>query len=769
MAKFGIGQPVERTEDPRLLTGKGHFVADLSLPEQTWLSVVRSPFAAAEILAIRTDAAKASEGVLGVYTANDLTKVGIDLIPPGFVGKNRDGSEMKAPGRPVLAEKRANYVGEPVAIVVAETADLAHDGAELVEVDYNEHPSVTDATEAMSNKAPLVHDNAPGNLSFDWELGNEKKTEEAFAKADHVIKLDLLNNRIVPNPMECRAAIAEYDKKKGFTITCSSQGVHSLQRQFSSILGIEKNEVRVKTGDVGGGFGMKIFMYPEYIHVLFAARALERPVRWISERTEAFISDTHGRDHATHVELALDKKAKILGLKVRTIANLGAQISNFGIFVPTLAGTAMLPGCYAIPAVHANVLGVFTNTPPIDAYRGAGRPEAAYVIERIVDAAARELNIAPDEIRRRNFITSAQMPFETATGNTYDTGDFVKNMDDAMKRADWKEFSARKDEAAKHGKLRGIGIASYIEACAGGGPEEATLEISVDGRARLLIGTQSNGQGHETAYRQIVAERLGIEPDRIDFLQGDTEAISFGSGTGGSRSIPVGGSALSETAFKILERGRNLAADILEASAEDISFEDGRFVIPGTDLEVSLAAAAKRADQEGSPLAESAQWTPPAATFPNGTHVCELEIDPDTGETKIIRYTVVDDFGTVVNPLLLAGQVHGGVGQGVGQALFEQTLYDSDSGQMLTASFMDYAMPRADDLPVINFTWNSIPSTTNALGIKGSGEAGAIGAPPAVINALIDALADHGVTHIEMPATPDRVWSLINERKRQAA
>lgn len=769
MAKFGIGQPVERAEDPRLLTGRGRFTADLALPGQAWLQVVRSPFAAATVRGIRADDAAKAEGVLGVYTADDLAKAGIEEIPPSFVGENRDGSKMKAPARRVLAGTKVHYVGEPVAFVVAESADLARDAAELVEVDYDELPSVTDASAALADGAPAVHDGVPGNVSFDWGLGDEAKTDEAFRGAARVIELDLVNNRVVPNPMECRAAVAEYDPKAGYTITCGSQGVHSLRRQFAAILGVEQDQVRVKTGDVGGGFGMKIFMYPEYVQALFAAKALGRPVRWISERTEAFLSDTHGRDHATHAELALDPEARFLGLRVRTVANLGAQISNFGIFVPTMAGTAMLAGCYATPAVYANVVGVLTNTPPVDAYRGAGRPEAAFVIERIVDKAARELGIAPDEIRRRNFIRSDQMPFTTPTGQTYDTGDFVRNMDDALERSGWKGFEARRKESAKRGRLRGIGLASYIEACSGGGPEEATLEIGADGRARLLIGTQSNGQGHETAYRQIVSERLGLDPEAIDVVQGDTGEIGFGSGTGGSRSVPVGGAAISEAAVKIVERGRSLAADALEASADDVAFEDGRFTIPGTDLEVSLAAAAERAAQAGEPLADSSQWTPPAATFPNGTHVCEIEIDPATGAVEIVGYTVVDDFGTVINPLLLAGQVHGGVVQGIGQALLEHTRYDGESGQLLSASFMDYALPRADDAPAIDFTYNVVPSTTNALGMKGAGEAGAIGAPPAVINALVDALRDHGVGHVDMPATPERLWRIVQDGARKAA
>ena len=769
MAQFGIGQPVERAEDPRFLTGRGRYTADLSLPGQAWLQVVRSPMACADIRSVRTEAAAQAEGVLGVFTAADLAAAGVGPLPPLYVGKNRDGSANLVPSRPALAGERVHYVGEPVAVVVAETANLARDAAELVEVDYGERPAVTDPAAAAADGAPRIHDGIPGNLCFDWSLGDEAETDAAFAQAAHVVSLDLVNNRLVPNPMECRAALASYEDGSGFSITCGSQGVHLLQGQFASILGVEAGTVRVRTEDVGGGFGMKIFLYPEYIHVLFAARAVGRPVRWISERSEAFLSDTHGRDHVTHAELALDADARFLGFRVRTIANLGAQCSNFGIFVPTLAGTAMLSGCYATPAVYANVLGVYTNTPPVDAYRGAGRPEAAFVVERIVDKAARALGLAPDEIRRRNFIRSDQMPFTTPMGETYDTGNFVQNLDDAIQRSDWAGFAQRRAATERAGRLRGIGMASYIEACSGGGPEEATIEIGADGRTRVLIGTQSNGQGHETAYRQIVSERLGLAFDDVDIVQGDTAAVGFGGGTGGSRSVPVGGAALSDAAIQVIERGRSLAADQLEASADDIEFRDGRFTVPGTDLEVSLGEASRRAAEAGDPLSEAARWTPPAATFPNGTHVCEVEVDPETGALRIARYTVVDDFGTVINPLLLEGQVHGGIVQGLGQALLEHTQYDSESGQLLSASFMDYAMPRADDAPHIDFTYNTVPSTTNALGMKGAGEAGAIGAPPAIINALVDALRPYGVEHVDMPATPERIWSLIDTGSRRAA
>jgi carbon-monoxide dehydrogenase large subunit len=527
----------------------------------------------------------------------------------------------------------------------------------------------------------------------------------------------------------------------------------------------------VLTTDVGGGFGMKIFNYPEYILTLYAARKLGRPVKWTSERGEAFLSDDHGRDNLTHIEVALDENGKFLALRVATVANLGAYLSNFAPYIPTDAGVAMLAGVYTTPAIHVAVKGVFTNTNPVDAYRGAGRPEAAYALERIVDAAGRETGLGPAEIRRRNFIPPEAMPYTTALGKTYDTGDFRRNLEDALAIADWDGFEARRDDARAHGKLRGIGLSTYIEECAGGGPEQATVEVRGDGKVTVLIGTQSNGQGHETAYTQIVSDRLGIPAEDITIVQGDSERVVWGSGTGGSRSIPVGGSALSDSARKIIDKMRAKAAEQLEAAAVDVEFKDGNFTIVGTDRGMSFREVARASAPTESDLAfnEKARWTPPASTFPNGCHVCEVEIDPDTGEIKFVRYVVVDDFGTVLNPMLLAGQIHGGVAQGIGQALYENCVYDPESGQLLSGSFMDYCLPRADQLVSVEFKFNTVPSTTNALGMKGAGEAGAIGAPPAVINAVVDALADLGVRHVDMPATQEKIWRLIQADRVAAA
>ncbi len=766
--KFGMGQAVPRTEDARLLTGGGQYTDDVNLPGQLHAHVLRSPHAHAAIRGIDTAAAKAAPGVVAVYTVADLDADGIGDVPCNVPLKQKDGSLLKVPPHPALARGAVKFVGDAVAFVVAETLEQARDAAELVEVDYDPLPAVAGTAAALDPAAPRIWDVAPSNLSFDWEKGDATATAAAFARAAKVVTLDLVNNRVAPTSMEGRACLATHDAAADkSTVWVSSQGVHSLQRQFANqIFKIEPSKIRVVTTDVGGGFGMKLFMYPEYVCALFAARKLGRPVKWTSDRSEAFLADDHGRDNVSHAELALDADGRFLALKVETIANLGAYLSNYAPFIPTDAGTAMLAGCYTTPAIHVAVKGVFTNTSPVDAYRGAGRPEAAYLLERIVDKAARETGLSPLEIRRRNFIPAALMPYTQALGLTYDTGDFLKNMEDAVAMADWTGFEARRRAARAKGRRRGIGLASYIEACSGGGPEQSTIQVHGDGTVTVLIGTQSNGQGHETAYKQITATRLGLDPDDITIVQGDTDRLTYGSGTGGSRSVPVGGAALSETAVRLIDRMKPAAADLLEAAAVDVSFADGSFEVVGTDRKVGFKEVARAAGvgEAATAFEEVAQWKPPASTFPNGTHVCEVEIDADTGTTEIVRYVVVDDFGTVINPSMVMGQVHGGVVQGVGQALLEEALYDTDSGQLLTGSFMDYAMPRADHLPPIEIKLNAVPSTTNALGLKGAGEAGAIGAPPAVINAIVDALADLGVEHVDMPATPGRLWEILRTR-----
>lgn len=773
MSKFGFGQAVPRTEDARLLKGGGRYTDDVAVPSQAQSYVLRSPHAHAAIRSIRVDAARGAPGVLDVVVGADLEAAGIGHLPSLYPLRQKDGSPLVTPPRPALALGRVRHVGDPVAFVVAETHEQARDAAELIEVDYEELPAVVDLARAVEPGAHLVWDEAPGNLCFDWEKGDAEGVARGFAAAARVVSVDLVNNRIVPSPMEGRACVGDVEPGAGrLVLHVTSQGVHSLRRQLAKqVFRVEEADIRVVTGDVGGGFGMKIFLYPEYVLALFAARRIGRAVKWTSDRSEAFLSDDHGRDHLTHAELALDADGRFLALRVRTIANLGAYLSNYAAFIPTDAGTGMLAGVYTTPAIHASVRGAFTTTQPVDAYRGAGRPEAAYVIERLIDAAARETGLGPAEIRRRNFIPAEAMPYTTSMGLTYDSGEFRRNMEDALVVSDWAGFEERRAESRARGRLRGIGLATYIEACAGGGPEQATIRVRGDGRVTVLIGTQTNGQGHETAYKQILSDRLGVDPAEVEVIQGDSDLISFGGGTGGSRSAPVGGAALAESAAKVIERARAKAADLLEAAEVDVEFRDGAFEIVGTDRRVGLREVARAAAPSPDALAfdEDARWGPPAATFPNGCHVCELEVDPETGRVEILRYTVVDDFGKVLNPLMVAGQVHGGVAQGVGQALTERVVFDPDSGQLLTASFSDYALPRADDLPRIDLKLNEVPCRTNALGMKGAGEAGAIGAPPAVINALVDALAHLGVTHVDMPATPETVWRLCRGGLAMAA
>lgn len=762
MAKFGIGQAVPRAEDPRLLTGRGRYTDDVSLPGQAAGFVLRSPFAHAVIASLDAAAARAAPGVIGIVTGQDLQADDIGTIPVKFSPKNRGGWPMPEPPRPALAVGRVRHVGDPVALVVAETLAQAKDAAELIEVDYDPLPAVVDTAKALDPDAPQVWDLERGNLCLDWELGDAGAVDAAFEKADRIIAVGLVNNRVIANSMEGRACLAGYDSNSGrFTLYVSSQGVHSLKAQLAKdIFHLPEDRFHVLTTDVGGGFGMKIFMYPEYVATLYAARKFGRPVKWTAERSEGFISDDHGRDHVTRAELALNADARILGIRVDTVANLGAYLSNYSTFVATMAGCRMLTGLYDIPAAYVHVKGVFTNTQPIDAYRGAGRPEAAFAVERLVDAAARQLGLPAAELRRRNYIPPEAMPYKTALGLTYDSGEFARNMDEALELSGWNGIEARRRQARDRRRLRGIGLATYVEACGGGPDESARIEVSRAGEVTLYIGNQSNGQGHDTAYRQIIADYLGVDPDTITMVQGDSDRVATGNGTGGSRSIPVGGVAVVNASEKILEKAKLRAADLLEAAPADIEVEHGRFTIAGTDRSITFTEIARSSDAE-TPFDENAAFMPSASTYPNGAHICEVEIDRDTGEVTIVNYTVVDDFGTVLNPLMVAGQVHGGIAQGVGQALYEHTVYDPETGQLLSGSFMDYTMPRADNLPMVDFKYNEIPCRTNPLGIKGAGEAGCIGAPPAVINAVIDALAEFGVTHIDMPATPEKIWRLI--------
>lgn len=777
MPKFGVGQAVARTEDPRLLLGQGRYTVDVSLPNQAHAIVVRSPHANARITGIDVTEAKAAPGVLTVLTGADVAADGINPIPCKAKVTNRDGSSRKSFERPILATDQVHHVGDTVALVVAETAAQARDAAELVEVDYETLPSVVDVVSATADGAPAVWAEAPDNIGFDWERGDAAAVNAAFARATRTTAIELVNNRIIVNSMEPRSAVAEFDAETDrTTIYTSSQGTHMQREELSIIFGVDQSKIRVITGDVGGGFGMKIFIHPEYPLVMWASKRLNRPVKWVADRTEAFMSDFQGRDNVTHAEMAMDDDGKFLGLRVTTRASLGSHMSMFGPAIPTEAGTSMLAGLYQTPAIYVNVLGVMTNTVPTDAYRGAGRPEAIYVIERLVDKAARELGIGPDEIRRRNFITPEQLPYKTPLDETYDSGEFVPLMETAMQRADWNGFEARRQAAASKGKLLGRGMATYVETCGGGGAEPAVVRFAADkDELTVYIGTVTNGQGHETAYKQILSQRLGIDADAINVVQGDSDVVPDGM-TGGSRSVTNGGVAVDGAGKAIISKGREIAAHMFEAASADIEYDDGTFAVAGTDRKLSLFDVARAArDQANLPagtepgLDEEYANTHKESTYPNGCHIVEVEVDPDTGVTEVTRYTVVDDFGDVVNPNLLAGQVHGGIVQGIGQALHEHTVYDADDGQLLSGSLMDYTLPRADDVPNFDFTTRNVRCVTNPMGIKGSGEAGAIGAPPAVVNAVVDALAPRiPLADVQMPATPLAVWQLLNSARAAA-
>lgn len=775
MTKFGFGQPVPRSEDARLLRGAGRYTDDVRVPGQLAAFVLRSPHAHARILSVDTEDAAVMPGVRAIITGADLDQAGIKPIPCVVPLKVRAGTRLAMKHRPVLAMDTVRHVGEPVAFIVADSLAEAMDAAEAVMVEYEPLDAVAETADALTHAAQ-VHEDAPGNLCFDWEKGDAAAAEAAFAKAARTVRLDLVNNRLMANPMEGRACIADHDVETGRTrLTVGSQGVHDMRDLLAGIFSEPKTNFHVLTHDVGGGFGMKLFCYPEYVLACFAARRVGAPVSWTSSRAEAFLSDDHGRDNVTTAELALDANGRILGLRADIIANMGAYLSNYATYIPTESQVRMLSGVYAIPAIHARVRGVFTHTQPVDAYRGAGRPEAAYLVERLIDKAAREIGMDPAQFRRINIIPPTAMPYATPLAHVYDSGDFAGTLDAALIRADRDGFAARRAKALTQGRLLGLGIATYIEACSGGAPEAAELLVKPDGTVLLLIGTQSNGQGHETAYKQVIAEVLGIAPDRITMIQGDSERVRTGGGTGGSRSVPVGGVAVRDGASNVIDLARPVAARLLEADEADLRFEvtgeGGGFAVAGSNrfMPFQDVAAAAPVDADGYAFKGKARWAPPANTFPNGTHIVEISVEIDTGLPRIERYTVVDDFGTVLNPLLLEGQVHGGIAQGLGQALLELVRFDPDSGQLLTGSFMDYAMPRADHLPMIDFALRPVPCTTNAMGMKGAGEAGAIGACPAIINALVDALSPHGVTHIDMPATAPRLWRLIHQQKAAAA
>jgi carbon-monoxide dehydrogenase large subunit len=774
MTETGIGAPVRRKEDQRFITGQGRYVDDLNRPGQAYACFLRSPHAHARITSIDTSAARRMPGVLGIFTGDDLAADKVGGLICGWMIHSKDGSPMKAGPHPALAQGKVRYVGDHVAVVVAESLAQARDAAEAIAVDYEPLAAVVDPAAAQKAQSQ-VHEVAPDNTVFRWHLGDKGAVDRAFEQAKHVTKIDLVNNRLVPNAIEPRAAIGDYDAgMDSYTLYTTSQNPHVARLVLSAFIGIApEHKLRVIAPDVGGGFGSKIFIYAEETVCVWAARKVKRPVKWTSDRTEAFLSDAHGRDHVTHAELALDESGKCLGLKVSTVANLGAYLSTFSSSVPTYLYAPLLSGQYDIPAIYCEVDAVYTNTAPVDAYRGAGRPEATFVIERIVEKAARELGMDPAKFRKRNYVS--RFPHQTPVIMAYDIGDYHASMNKALEAADYKNFGKRKRESARNGKLRGIGFSSYIEACgiapsqavgslgAGVGLwESAEVRVNPTGSVEVLTGSHSHGQGHETTFAQLVSDRLGISIDQVTIVHGDTDKVQFGMGTYGSRSGAVGMSAIAKAIDKVIAKGKKVAAHVLEAGEGDIEFRDGRFSVAGTDRslafgEVALQAyiAHKFSGQDLEPgLKEGAFYDPTNFTFPAGVHICEVEVDPETGMTKIERWTAVDDFGVVINPMIVEGQVHGGVAQGVGQALLEGAVYD-ESGQLVTASFMDYCMPRANDLPSFHVGMTTTPCPSNPLGVKGCGEAGAIAAPAAVINAITDAV---GHEDVPMPATPQKVW-----------
>ncbi len=783
----GIGAAVPRKEDDRFLTGTGRYADDINRPEQAYAVFVRSPHAHAKINGISTDEAKNTPGVIAVLTGDDVAADGLGGIPCGFAPTGTVEAQ-NAPPRPALAQGKACFVGELVAMVIADDRNRAKDAADLIQVDYQDLPANVDPAKAMDPSTPQIHEAAENNLCAEWGLGDKEATDQAFAEAHHVTRLDLINNRQIPNAMEPRCSLGEYDAgTDSYTLYTTSQNPHITRLLLAAfVMQIPEHKLRVVSPDVGGGFGSKIPHYPEEALVTWAAKKVGRPVKWTAERSESFLSDAHGRDHVTRAELALDADGKFLALRVHTTANIGAYLSTFGALSTTYLYAPVLSGQYTIGAIHCGVTIVFTNTAPIDAERGAGRPEATYLLERLVENAARETGIDPVEIRRRNFIPPDDFPYQTPVVVSYDSGDYGASLDEALKLADVAGFGARNAEAKSRGKLRGIGFSTYIEACgvapsniagaigAGIGLyESAEIRFGITGTVTVLTGTHAHGQGHETTFAQLVSDRLGLPIDNVDVVHGDTARVQWGHGTYGSRSLAVGGSAIALACDKAIEKGKKVAAHLLEASAADIEFKDGNFIVSGTDKSKSFGEIIAAAmvphnfplDEMEPGLEQRSFYDPKNFTFPAGCHICEVEVDPETGRVEIANWTAVDDFGKIINPMIVEGQVHGGIVHGVGQAMLENCVYDPETGQLVSGSYMDYCMPRADDVPTFNLGFTETACVHNPLGVKGCGEAGAIAAPAALINAVTDAV---GVAHLDMPATPEKVWRALQSRAEAA-
>jgi aerobic carbon-monoxide dehydrogenase large subunit len=771
--KFGIGQSVPRSEDPMLLRGRGRYTDDVSLPGQAYAVMVRSRHGHGVLRAIKTDVARNMPGVLAVYTAADLE--GYGPLKCNMPLKSRDGSPLKKPWRGALAKDKVRYVGDPVACVIAETVFAAKDAAEAVEIDVDPLAAVTSPEDAAREGAPLLYDDIPGNVPLDYHFGNTEAVDAAFASAAHVTRLKLLNSRVVVNAMEPRAAVAAYDGSR-FTVHVGSQGVTGMRAQIADCLGVEPKTVHVLTGQVGGSFGMKGVLFPEYVCILHGARTLGRPVKWTDERSGSFFSDSHGRDQEFVGELALDRDGNFLAVRFTGFADMGAFLSPMGPVPGTLNIVKNVQSMYRTPLIEVSSKCVFTNTSQIGPYRGAGRPEGNYFMERLIDAAAADTGIDRMALRRRNQIRRQDLPYRTASEVTYDSGDFTALTREAFELADGKGFARRKRDSGRRGKLRGLGIGNFLEVTAPPAKELADIAFNADGTVTLTTGTLDFGMGHATPFAQVLSEKLGIPFDKIVLVQGDSDRLAMGGGSGGSKSLMHSGTAIVEAAAKIVENGRNIASHVLEAAAADIEFTHGRFVIAGTDRSISVMELAKTlrertialpADTPQSLDVQHVSNGPGAATFPNGCHVAEVEIDPETGVVDLVKYTCVNDFGIVVNPLIVAGQLHGGVVQGIGQALMEMTVYDAD-GQLLTGSFMDYAMPRAADVPPFVLAEHPVPATTNPLGAKGCGEAGCAGSLTSVMNAVLDALAERGIRHLDMPLTPFRIWQALQQANGSA-
>jgi len=791
MSETGIGASVKRVEDQRFLTGKGNYTDDINRPGQTYAHIVRSPHAHARITSIDTSAAESAPGVVAVFTGKDVAEAGIGGLPCGWLITSKDGNPMQEPPHPILVADKVRHVGDQVALVVAETKAEARDAAEKIDVQYEELPAVLDMAAAAEASSAKVHDDTTGNVCYDWELGDAAGVDAAFQGAAHVTSIDITNNRLIPNAMEPRAAIGDFDPATGeYTLVTTSQNPHVIRLLMGAfVLQIPEHKLRVVAPDVGGGFGSKIFHYAEEALVTWAAGKVQRPIKWVADRSESFITDAHGRDHVTHAELAMDADGNFLALRVSTLANMGAYLSTFASSVPTYLYATLLAGVYTTPVIYANVKALFTNTVPVDAYRGAGRPECSYLLERLVDKAAREMNMDPVEFRKKNMIQADQFPYQTPVALQYDVGNYPAVFDQCLDASDYAGFAGRKAESEARGKLRGIGISTFIEACGiapsavagalgarAGLYESAQVRVHPTGSVTVFTGTHSHGQGHETTFAQLVSDRLGVPFEAVEISHGDTDKVQFGMGTYGSRSLAVGGSAIHKACEKIVDKATKIAAHMMEASEADVEFKDGTFTVAGTDKSLAFGEVALQAyvphnypiETLEPGLDENAFYDPLNFSYPMGCHICEVEVDPDTGTVEVAKFTVVDDVGKVINPMICDGQVHGGVAQGIGQALLEGCVYD-DEGQLLTGSYMDYTMPRADDIPTFSVGNLEVLGAMNPLEVKGVGEVGAIGSPPAVINAVVNALAPLSVQDITMPATPGRVWQAIQDSKQLQA